>query len=223
MKKFVSLLLVLCFCLGLAACGKSASPSNASAAEPAAAAPAPATDSAPTPAPTAAPAPTPVPTPAPIDLEPLVRDLNAEEKIQRSEDDPSIGVFEVGTQKNTIIYKISMYYFWNVIALSQAGDAESIDAYNRVVESLPAVEVSLENALRAVEPELNIVVYLMSNEYSGDVVAVIDNGEITYDFINDIGTAPSGVTSILDPSKMPAEMRETLDAINEALANKDAG
>ena len=191
MKRIVSLLLVLCFCVGLAACGKSASPSTATPAP--AAAPAAAASAE---APAATPAPTPVPTPEVIDLLPLVEELNYQEASQRTDDDPSIGAFEVGKGKNTINYKFAMQFFDFVIVSAQQGDSESRSAYNRVVESLPGLESSLENALRVSEPDLNIVVYLMESETSDKVAAVCENGEIFYDLVNGVGTEPPSVTPI---------------------------
>ena len=130
MKRIVSLLLVLCFCVGLAACGKS---SAASASPSAAAAP---TASA---APAAAPESTPAPAPTPVNLQPLVDDLNAEEVAQRTEDDPSVGVFEVASEENTINYKFAMHIFQYVIMMAQAGDAENLNAYNRLLDSVGRV------------------------------------------------------------------------------------
>ena len=191
MKRIVSLLLVLCFCVGLAACGKSASPSTATPAPaPAAAASAE--------APAAAPAPTPVPTPEVIDLRPLVEELNNQEASQRTDDDPSIGAFEVGKEENTINYKFAMQFFDFVIDAAQQGDPESRSAYDRVVESLPGLENSLENALRANQPDLNVVVYLMMGESSDRVAAVCEKGEIFFDLVNGVGTEPTGIKPIVD-------------------------
>ena len=188
MKRIVSLLLVLCFCFGLAACGKSASPSTATPA-PAAAASAE--------APAAAPAPTPVPTPEVIDLRPLVEELNNQEASQRTDDDPSIGAFEVGKEENTINYKFAMQFFDFVIEAAQQGDSESRSAYDRVVESLPGLENSLENALNGSQPNLNVVVYLMMSESSDRVAAVCEKGEIFFDLVNGVGTEPTGIKPIV--------------------------
>ena len=215
MKRIVSLFLVLCFCFGLAACGKSAAPSSASpsadAAAPAAA-PAAAAD-----APAAAPAePAPAPAPAKPDMQTIVADLNAEEVAQRTADDPSVGVFEVGSGENTIIYKFAMEIFQYVIMMAQGGDAESMNAYNRLLDSLPGLENSLENALHESFPEVNVVVYLMTDEFSTDVTAVVDNGEIIYDLVNGIGTAPTGVQPIMEMEEMPPEIQAQLDKLQAA-------
>ena len=210
MKRIVSLLLVLCFCVGLAACGKS---SAASASPSAAAAP---TASA---APAAAPESTPAPAPTPVNLQPLVDDLNAEEVAQRTEDDPSVGVFEVASEENTINYKFAMHIFQYVIMMAQAGDAENLNAYNRLLDSLPGLEVSLENALRESQPDLNVVVYLMSDEYSDEVAAVVENGEIIYDLVNGVGTAPKGITPILESEELPADVQAKLDEFKDSLAS----
>ena len=213
MKRIVSLLLVLCFCVGLAACGKSSasspSPSASSASPSAAAAPSA------TPAPTAEP--TPEPTPTPINLQPLVDDLNAEELAQRTEDDPSVGVFEVASTENTINYKFAMHIFQYVILMAQSGDTESLNAYNRLIDSLPALEASLENALRESQPDLNVVIYLMSDEYSDEVAAVVENGEIIYDLVNGVGTAPKGITPILEAEELPPDVQAKLDELKDSL------
>ena len=213
MKRIVSLFLVLCFCFGLVACGKSASPSSASpsaasdnaspAAAPAAAAAAPAE-------------PTPAPAPAKPSMQSLVDDLNAEEVAQRTEDDPSVGVFEVGSGENTIVYKFAMEIFRYVILMAQTGDQENLNAYNRLLESLPGLENSLENALHSSAPDVNVIVYLMMDEYSSDVTAVVDNGEITYDLVNGVGTAPAGVQPILDAGEIPPEVQAQIDEMNAA-------
>ena len=209
MKRIVSLLLVLCFCVGLAACGKS----SASSASPSAAA-APAA----TAAPAAAPESKPAAAPTPVNLQPLVDDLNAEEVAQRTEDDPSVGVFEVASAENTINYKFAMHIFQYVIMMAQTGDAENLNAYNRLLDSLPSLEASLENALRESQPDLNVVVYLMSDEYSDEVAAVVENGEIIYDLVNGVGTAPKGITPILEAEELPPEVQAKLDEIKDSLA-----
>ena len=203
MKRIVSLLLVLCFCFGLAACGKSsASTASTTAAAPAATAPA------------AAPAePTPAPTPEVVSLQPLVDELNAEEVAQRTEDDPSVGVFEVGKEENTIYYKFAMSIFQYVIMMAQGGDMENLNAYNRLLDSLPPLENSLENALRESRPDLNVVIYLMADEYSDKVAAVVENGEIVYDLVNAIGTAPVGVTPILKMEELPPELQAQIEGL----------
>ena len=217
MKRIVSLLLVLCFCVGLAACGKS----SASSASPSAAA-APAATAAPAAAPeskpAAAPESKPAPAPTPVNLQPLVDDLNAEEVAQRTEDDPSVGVFEVASAENTINYKFAMHIFQYVIMMAQTGDAENLNAYNRLLDSLPSLEASLENALRESQPDLNVVVYLMSDEYSDEVAAVVENGEIVYDLVNGVGTAPKGITPILEAEELPAEVQAKLDELKDSLA-----
>lgn len=217
MKRIVSLFLVLCFCFGLAACGKSASPSSASpnAAADTAAPAAPAAASAAAPA--AAPAePAPAPAPAKPDLHAMVSDLNAEEVAQRTADDPSVGVFEVGSGENTIIYKFAMEIFQYVIMMAQGGDTESMNAYNRLLDSLPGLENSLENALHESSPEVNVVVYLMTDEFSTDVTAVVDNGEIIYDLVNGVGTAPTGVQPIMEMEELPPEIQAQLDELQAA-------
>lgn len=212
MKRIVSLLLVLCFCVGMAACGKTAATSASPSAATAPAAPAEA----------AAPAaePTPAPAPTPVNLQPLVDDLNAEEVAQRTADDPSVGMFEVASTENTINYKFAMQVFEYVIMMAQGGDAESLSAYNRLLDSLPGLEASLENALRESQPDLNIVVYLMADEFSDEVVAVVENGEIIYDLVNGVGTAPKGISPI---SELPPEMQQQLSDMKDSLVSENPG
>jgi len=234
MKKYVSILLVLCLSLGLAACGAS---NKASAATPAtAAAPAPSAEAAPAssavPAPEATPAapaaevasaaPAPEATPDVSSLQPLVDSLNEEEIAQRTEDDPSMGVFEVGKEENTIIYKFAMHIFQYVIMMAESGDAENLNAYNRLLDSLPALENSLENALRESQPDLKVIVYLMTDEFSKEVAAVVENGEIIFDLVNGIGTAPTDVEPIVVMEDLPPEVQEQLDGFKNAITSEAA-
>lgn len=217
MKRIVNLLLVLCFCFGLAACGKS----SASSASPSASSASPSAAAAPSATPAATAEPTPEPTPTPVNLQPLVDDLNAEEAAQRTADDPSVGVFEVADAENTINYKFAMSIFQYVILMAQTGDAENLNAYNRLLDSLPQLEASLENALRESQPDLNVVIYLMSDEYSDEVTAVVENGEIVYDLVNGVGTAPKGITPILEAEELPADVQAKLDEIKDSLASEN--
>ena len=217
MKKKVSIMLVLCICFCLAACGAAAS-NNAAAptAQPAAAETLAAAET-----PAASPD-TAVPAAAEMssnqaELQSMVDSLNAEENAHRTPDDPSVGIFELGKEPNTIIYKLSMQYFQYVVMMAQAGDQEHMNAYNRTVEYLPPVEVNLENALRESMPELNVLVYMMEDEYSSKVIAVVDNGEIVYDSVNGVGTAPEDVTPIVLLEDLPPEAREQIEDVTNAL------
>ena len=213
MKKIVSLLLVLCFCVGLAACGKSsaasASPSASSASPSAASAPAS------SPAPTAEPKAE--PTPVPFSIQELVDALNAEELAQRTEEDPYIAVFEVAAEANTINYKLAMDYFQYVISTAIGGEAEFIDAYNRILTSIPPIENSLESMIHETKPDLNVVVIVMNDSFSTEVAAVIDNGEIIYDVVNGVGTAPKDITPIIVPKELSPEMQAELDEFKNSL------
>lgn len=221
MKKMICFVLLMCFCLSMAACGASnnaSAASDKSSASPAASAVTPSalpTDAA---APSDAPAaPTSAPTPVVSELQVIVDSLNEEEVAQRTEDDPSLGVFEVAKAENTINYKFAMEIFQYVILMAEAGDSESLNAYNRLLDSLPALENSLENALRESVPDLNVDVLLMTSEFSDEVVAVVHNGQIIYDLVNGVGTAPEGITSILAPEELPPEVQEKL---NEMLSGE---
>ncbi len=205
MKRIVSLLLVFCFCVGLAACGKS----NASSASPSADA-SPATPAEST-APSAEPASTAAPSPEPVNIQALVDALNAEELAQRTADDPYIAVFEVAKEPNTIHYKLAMDYFQYVISTAITGEAEFVDAYNRILNSIPPIENSLEGMIRETSPELNVVVIVMYDQLSSNAAAVIDNGGIIYDVVNGIGTAPAELTPIVVPEELPEEVQQQLD------------
>ena len=217
MKKKVSIMLVLSICFCLAACGAAASNSAATpTAQPAAAETLAAAET-----PAASPD-TAVPAAAEMssnhaELQSMVDSLNAEENAQRTEDDPSVGIFELGKEPNTIIYKLSMQYFQYVVMMAQAGDQEHMNAYNRTVEYLPPVEVNLENALHESMPELNVLVYMMEDEYSSNVIAVVDNGEIVYDSVNGVGTAPEDVAPIVLLEDLPPEAREQIEDVTNAL------
>ena len=218
MKKTVSILLVFCFCLGFAACGSSAKASSATPATDVAASAAPGENAASAPSvPAASAQPTPAPTPETANLQSLVDSLNEEELAQRTEEDPSVGVFELGTENNTIIYKFAMHIFQYVILMAQSGDAESVNAYNRLLESLPALEDSLEKALGESQPGLKIKVYLMNDEVSSDVAAVVENGEIVYDLVNGVGTAPENVKPIVVLEDLPPELQAELDQMRNSL------
>ena len=217
MKKTVSILLVLCFCLGFAACGASAkASSNTPATDSPAASAAPSASVAP--AASAAPA-SPTPSAAPS-LQSLVDSLNEEELAQRTEEDPSVGVFELGEDENTIIYKLAMDYFQYVIMMAQNGNAESLSAYNRILDILPNMWGSLEQTLSEAHPGLRVLVYLMEDAYSSDVAAVVENGEIVYDVVNGVGTAPKNVKPIITPEELTPELQAELDQLKDSLSGE---
>ena len=211
MKRIVSLLLVLCFCVGLAACGKS----NASSASPSADA-SPATPSG-TAAPSAQPTAAAAPSPEPVSIQELVDALNAEELAQRTADDPYIAVFEVGKEPNTIHYKLAMDYFQYVISTAMTGEAEFVDAYNRILNSVPPIENSLESMIHETSPELNVVVIVMYDQLSSNAAAVIDNGGIIYDVVNGVGTEPTGLAPIVEPEELPDDVKQQLEEYAAAM------
>lgn len=217
MKRIVSLLLVLCFCVGLAACGKS----NASSVSPSADA-SPATPSG-TAAPSAQPTAAAAPSPEPVNIQELVDALNAEELAQRTADDPYIAVFEVAKEPNTIHYKLAMDYFQYVITTAMTGEAEFVDAYNRILNSIPPIENSLEGMIHETSPELNVVVIVMYDQLSSNAAAVIDNGGIIYDVVNGVGTEPTGLAPIVEPEELPDDVKQQLEeyaaSMNQANAN----
>lgn len=211
MKRIVSLLLVLCFCIGLAACGKS----NASSVSPSADA-SPATPSG-TAAPSAQPTAAAAPSPEPVSIQALVDALNAEELAQRTEDDPYIAVFEVAKEPNTIHYKLAMDYFQYVISTAMTGEAEFVDAYNRILNSIPPIENSLEGMIHETSPELNVVVIVMYDQLSSNAAAVIDNGGIIYDVVNGVGTEPTGLAPIVEPEELPDDVKQQLEEYAAAM------
>ena len=211
MKRIVSLLLVLCFCIGLAACGKS----NASSVSPSADA-SPATPSG-TAAPSAQPTAAAAPSPEPVSIQALVDALNAEELAQRTEDDPYIAVFEVAKEPNTIHYKLAMDYFQYVVSTAITGEAEFVDAYNRILNSIPPIENSLEGMIHETSPELNVVVIVMYDQLSSNAAAVIDNGGIIYDVVNGVGTEPTGLAPIVEPEELPDDVKQQLEEYAAAM------
>lgn len=228
MKKIISVLLLMCISFCLVACGASnnaSAVSDKSAASPAAsstasgAAPAEASGTPAAPAETSAAAPTPAAASPAVDLQLLVDSLNEEEVAQRTETDSYVSIFEVGTAENTINYKIAMDLFEYVVILAEGGDAEAHNRFNLVLDSLPPLENSLENALRESMPEIKVDVYLMCGAYSDSVAAIVRNGAIIYDAVNGIGTAPTDVKPIIEPLEMTPELQAQLDEIKGALAN----
>ena len=222
MKRIVSLLLVLCFCFGLAACSKS-SASSVSAA-PSASSASPSADAA-SPKPSeptvSSPEPAAEPTPVPFSIQDLVDALNAEELAQRTEEDPYIAVFEVAQEANTINYKLAMDYFQYVISTAIAGDAEFIDAYNRILTSIPPIENSLESMIHETQPDVNVVVLVMYDSFSEEVAAVINNGGIDYDVVNGVGTAPKGITPIISPEELPEDVKSQIDELKNVLEKEN--
>lgn len=214
MKKTVSILLLLCFCLSLAACGSSAKASSAAPATDVPAASAAASE------PAATAQPTPAPTPETVSLQPLVDSLNEEELAQRTEEDPSIGIFELGKEENTIVYKLAMDYFEYVILMAESDNAESLNAYNRILDILPNMWGSLEKTLSEAYPGLRVLVYLMKDGYSSDVAAVVENGEIVYDLVNGVGTAPKDVKPIISVEDLPPEVQAELDQMKNSLTGE---
>lgn len=219
MKRIVSLLLVLCFCFGLAACGKSSASAarSASSASPSAdaASPKPAEPAVSSPAPSAE------PTPVPFNIQDLVDALNAEELAQRTEEDPYIAVFEVAQEANTINYKLAMDYFQYVIATAISGEAEFVDAYNRILTSIPPIENSLESMIHETQPDVNVVVLVMYDSFTEEVAAVIDDGGIAYDVVNGVGTAPKGITPIIVPEELPEEVKSQIDEFKNTLEGEN--
>ena len=128
----------------------------------------------------------------------LVDALNAEETASATEDDTVIGVFEIGTKENTIICKYCLKGMPEIIAKAQNSDKENIDLYNQVIAKMPEFEVNLETELNRSFSNVHVDLYLMIDEYSDVVVASVENGVVTYDLVNNIGTAPKGIAPITE-------------------------
>ena len=220
MKKTVSILLVLCFCLGFAACGASAKASSTTPATDSPAASAAPSAPAASDAPAASAAPAAATANAAPSMQSVVDSLNEEELAQRTEEDPSVGVFELGEDENTIIYKLAMDYFQYVIIMAQNDNTESLNAYNRILDILPNMWGSLEKTLSEAYPGLKVKVYLMEDAYSSDVAAVVENGEIVYDIVNGVGTAPKDVKPIIQPEDLPPELQAELDELKNSLSGE---
>lgn len=156
------------------------------------------------------------------DIKKLVESLNeqAKEKPLFPEVDgyESFSAFQVGDESNTILLKTSSEVFTQAIKYAQNGDAESIKAYYRLLESFPSLESSLEKALQESQPEIDVVIVLMIDEKSSDVAAVFNDGKILYDIMNGSGTIPTGITPIENTST--AQL--TPDTIAEIIAGQSS-
>lgn len=197
MKKIASVMLLICLCLILAACGKS------DAAQAAQETPAPVEE---TVAPT--PEPTPEPTPVPVDLQPIVDQLNAVEMEQREKEYPFVGVYELTEDGQSINYKLALKDFGLVVLGADMGEAECIEAYNKTLDELPQMAIALENVMKEEAPGHTISLILMLEEHSDQVVAVVIGGQIVYDAINGVGVKPEGITPIIEPETTPAPAAE---------------
>jgi len=175
--------------------------------------PTPVSTLAPTPVLTFEPAPEPTdsslftPTPVPQNsfletnvLQNLVDSLNTENAAQRTENDASIGIFELGSTGHTINYKVTIPSLRDSIKHAREGNAEHLRIYNQIIESLPELEDNLDADLRTALPEddpnLKVVIILMYDEFSDDVIAVVDGGRIIYDVVNNVGSKPFDIVPI---------------------------
>jgi serine/threonine protein kinase len=130
----------------------------------------------------------------------LVRALNDIEISSRSEDDATVGISEIGTEENTIIVKLCDKSLRDSFTRIESGDTDSLTAYDQIIAFLPEYERRLERALEKSYPGIHVNVILMKDEYSDTVVAVAENRVIIYDLVNNIGTAPVGMTPIMNKS-----------------------
>ena len=147
--------------------------------------------------------PTPVPQAASLEtdeLQKLVDSLNAEIAVQRTENDASIGIFELGSTGHTINYKVTIPSLRDSIKHAREGNAEHLRIYNQIIDTLPELEDNLDADLRTALPEddpnLKVVIILMYDEFSDDVIAVVDGGRIIYDVVNNVGSKPFDIVPI---------------------------
>ena len=192
MKKNAIILLLVCFCLILAACGRSGA---AQAVSPAPADGAPASEA----------TPKPTPTPKPVDLKPYVKELNMIEQEQREKEYPFIGVYELDPEDDrTIIYKLALDGF-DIMVLGASLEIEAfVENYNQTLVELPALAESLEEYVHVDAPDAHIKILVMLSKTDETVIATIYDGQIVYDAINGVGEEPAPVAPIEEPEATPA-------------------
>lgn len=198
MKKIMSVLLLVCLCLALAACGNSGAAQASSV---------PAADA--SPAADAAPKPAPKPTPEskrePVNLRPMVDELNAVELEERQNKEmPFMGVYSVSDDGHDVIYKMAVEHFEFVALGADLGGEEYIDGYNETLNELPPMCQAIEDVVHIDAPDARVYIYLMFTKDSDQVLAVSSSEQILYDVLNGIGEAPTGITPIVPPEATPA-------------------
>lgn len=192
MKKTASVMLLICLCLILAACGKS------DVAQAAQATPAPVQESA---APT--PEPTPVPTPEPVDLKPIIDELNMVEMEQRQKELPFVGVYELSDDGRAVIYKMAIEHFEFVAVGADLGNEEYVDGYNKTIDELPSMVQAVEEVVQMSAPDTPAYIYLMLTKDTPILVAIASSDQILYDVINGVGVCPENITPIIPPEAAP--------------------
>ena len=192
MKKNAIILLLVCFCLILAACGRSGA---AQAASPTPADSAPAVEA----------APKPTATPKPVDLKPIVKDLNMIEQDQREKEYPFVGVYELDPDDDrTIVYKLALDGFDIMVLGASLEIEEFVENYNQTLIELPSLADSLEQYVHVDAPDAHIKILVMLNKTDETIIAIIQDGQIVYDAVNGVGEEPAPVTPIEEPEATPA-------------------
>ncbi len=230
MKRFVCAALLVCMSLALAACGSNAAaptaapaakPAAASTAEPAAAstaepAAAPTVVSAAAPtakpaaAPTAAPAAeTAVANAAPSALEALVAALNEEQQAQQKAEDPIQIHYDAG-ENNTVLYKVTMDAVDVLAYMAEYGETGAIEAYNTLVSQLLPVQQMASERIQKRDESVSVVLRLCTDTQFNRTIAAIENGEVIYDRVNGIGTAPADDVPPTTLEDLPPEVQEEI-------------
>ena len=192
MKKNAIILLLVCFCLILAACGRSGA---AQAASPTPADSAPAVEA----------APKPTATPKPVVLKPIVKDLNMIEQDQREKEYPFVGVYELDPDDDrTIVYKLALDGFDIMVLGASLEIEEFVENYNQTLIELPSLADSLEQYVHVDAPDAHIKILVMLNKTDETIIAIIQDGQIVYDAVNGVGEEPAPVTPIEEPEATPA-------------------
>ncbi len=214
MKRFVSVLLLICMALALAACGSSPAPTTQPAATqaPAAEAPTAATTAAEIPA-TATPAgETPASNSAAAgnaELEALVAELNAEEESR----DPEALIkvhYDVGGE-NIILYKITMDAFDIFAMMAENGEQGALDGYNAFMEKMPEVQQLAQEEIEKRAPGVTVVLRVCGSTSFNRTIATVEDGVIVYDKVNKIGTPPEDDAPDVSVEDLPPEIREKLE------------
>lgn len=191
MKKNAIILLLVCFCLILAACGRSGA---AQADSPAPADGAPAVET----------TPKPTPTPKPVDLRPYVKELNMIEQEQREKEYPFVGVYELDPEDDrTIDYKLALDGFDLMVLGASLEIEEFVENYNQTLVELPALADSLEQYVHVDAPDAHIKILVMLNKTDETIIAIVQDGQIIYDAVNGIGEEPAPVAPIEEPETTP--------------------
>ena len=213
MKKFAGILLFVCMCLGLAACGSTtASTAPAATAAPAPAAEAPAAEAPAAEAPaaeaTAAEAPAANAAKAhPLDA--VVAALNEEQAASQTADSPIKVRYEVGGE-NTIYYKITFEAFDVFAMMAEAGETGAVDTYNSIVAQMVDAQKIAQEEIEKQAPGVNVILRLCTNDKFNHTIISVENGAVVYDRVNKIGSVPADDDAVVTFEDMPPELQEAI-------------